>query len=395
MSVGSAMPPVTGFREFVVSILPGPVHSALRPWWRRFFRFKLRVRDWWLPLTGWVVWLVFQCARHRKRAVIVCRFAGIGDVVCTLPMCHEVRRRHPGKLLVFVTAAVWRDVVVMSRSADLVYANRRWVYPLSIPTNIKLFGLVDTIYNPQTTGELVYQAGMTCHLIEDLAGSCGFTVRVRQPRLYPSPDLIEKTRITYGLDSNMTRQGLLIGINPGPNWRVKEWEASKWQELIEKIHSEYDAVIIQFGINKGDGSSEYDNLTGVKSVAGRLSGEELVALIAICDLIVSIDSGPVHVAGAVSTPVIGLFGPLNPALILPPDSSAPAIGLFSDVPCLFCFNRTPVINWLSGCPNNIACMKNLGCQTVFEAVKSMLPHRFRSHRRSQAQIESQMTLPRH
>jgi len=187
----------------------------------------------------------------------------------------------------------------------------------------------------------------------------------------------------------MTRQGLLIGINPGPNWRVKEWEASKWQELIEKIHSEYDAVIIQFGINKGDGSSEYDNLTGVKSVAGRLSGEELVALIAICDLIVSIDSGPVHVAGAVSTPVIGLFGPLNPALILPPDSSAPAIGLFSDVPCLFCFNRTPVINWLNGCPNDIACMKNLGCERVFEAVKSMLPHRFRSHRCSQAQIESQ------
>ena len=32
-------------RHFVVSILPGPVHSALRPWRRRFFRFKQRVRD--------------------------------------------------------------------------------------------------------------------------------------------------------------------------------------------------------------------------------------------------------------------------------------------------------------------------------------------------------------
>src|SRR5260370_16556124 len=123
----------------------------------------------------------------------------------------------------------------------------------------------------------------------------------------------------------MAREGLLIGSNPGANWRVKEWEASKWQELIDKIHSEYDAVIIQFGINKGDGSSEYDNLTGVKSVAGRLSGEELVALIAICDLIVSIDSGPVHVAGTVSTPVIALFGPLHPALLLPPDSPTPPL----------------------------------------------------------------------
>jgi ADP-heptose:LPS heptosyltransferase len=305
-------------------------------------------------------------------------------------MCLEVRRRHPGKLLVFVTAAVWRDVVEMSRSADLVYANKRWVYPLIIPTNIKLFGLVDAIYNPQPIGERFAAAGMTCHLVEDLARSCGFTLTARQPRLYPSPEFIEKTRVKYGLDSNTIRQGLLIGINPGPSWHVKEWEASKWQKLINKIHSEYDAAIIQFGINKGDGSCEYGNLTGVESVAGRLSGEELVALIAICDLIVSIDSGPVHVAGAVSTPVIGLFGALDPALILPPDSAAPAIGLFSDVPCLFCHNRTPVIHWESGCPNDIACMKNLGCQTVFEAVKSSLLHRSRSHRRNEVQIESQL-----
>ena len=219
-------------------------------------------------------------------------------------MCDEVRRRHPGKLLVFITSAACREIVVLSRSADLVYANKRWVHPLIMPTNIKLFGVVDTIYNPQTAGERVYQGGMTRHLIEDLAGSCGSTVTARQPKLYPSPGLIEKTRVAYGLDFKTTAERLLIGINPGPNWRVKEWEASKWQELINKIHSEYDAVIIQFGI-KGDGSSEYDNLTGVKSVAGRLSGEELVALIAICDLIISIDSGPVHVAGAVGTPVIG------------------------------------------------------------------------------------------
>ena len=153
----------------------------------------------------------------------------------------------------------------------------------------------------------------------------------------------KRPRIAYGLDYKGTAQRLLIGINPGPTWRVKEWEASKWQELINKIHSEYDAVIIQFGFNTGDGSSEYDNLTDVKLLAGRLKGEELLALVTNCDLIISIDSGPVHLAGAVGTPVIGLFGPLDPALILPPN--AQALGLFSDVPCLFCHNRAPIIHW--------------------------------------------------
>lgn len=364
------------FRQIVLSLLPDSVHSALRPWWRRFFGFKLRVRDWWLPLILWEAWLVFQCARHRARAVIICRFGGVGDVICTLPMCDEVRRRHPSKVLVFMTAAIWRELVVMSHSADLVYANRTWVQPFTLPTTIKLFGLIDAIYNPQTTGErLSHTFGTTSHLIEDLAASCGFIPEGRQPRLYPPADLIETTRKKYGLNSTNVADRLLIGINPGPSWRVREWERTKWQNLINRICSEYDAEIIQFGTNKGDRSSEYDNLVGVKSLAGRLTGGELVALIAICDLIISIDSGPVHISGALGTPVVGLFGPLDPVSRLPPDSSAPALGLVSDVPCLFCHNRTPVIHWMSGCPNDIACMGKLEVDPVFQAVKSILGHK--------------------
>jgi ADP-heptose:LPS heptosyltransferase len=279
----------------------------------------------------------------------------------------------------------------MSGSADFVYANRRWIHPLTMPTNIKLFGLVDTIYNPQTTGErLSHRFGTSSHLVDDLATSCGFAVTRRQPRLYPSDGLIEKTQIAYGSDRRTLGKRLLIGINPGPSWRVREWEASKWQKLINRIHSQYEAMILQFGIIQADGSSEYDNLTGVKLLAGRLKGEELVALIASCDLVISIDSGPVHVAGAVGTPLIGLFGPLNPSSRLPPDS--PSIGLFSDVPCLFCHNRTPVIHWISGCPNDIACMKKLDEQTVFEAVKSMLD-KSKNERRSSATPGSREFAP--
>jgi ADP-heptose:LPS heptosyltransferase len=250
-----------------------------------------------------------------------------------------------------------------------------------MPTNIKAFGLIEAIYNPQTTGEKRFTSGMTRHLVDDLAASCGFTLSTRQPRLYPSLGLTEKIRRAYGLDSDAIGERLVIAINPGPSWRVKEWVASKWQALIDKIHSEYDAVIIQFGTNKGDGSSEYDTLTGVKSFVSRLNGEELVALIAISDLVISIDSGPVHIAGAVGTPVIGLFGPLDPALILPPASRA--LGLFSDVPCLFCHNRTPVVHWFDGCPNDIACMETLGPDTVFESAKATLA-RYRKHEASES-----------
>lgn len=260
----------------------------------------------------------------------------------------------------------------MSRCADLVYANKWWIYPFTFATNAKLFGLIETIHNPQTTGEKSFTSGTSNHLIIDLAASCGFTVTPRLPNLHLSSHLIEKTRVAYGLDRKTIGDRLLIGVNPGPNWRVKEWELSKWQDLINRIHSDYAAVVIQFGTNKADGSSSYENLNGVKSLVSRLKGEELVALIAACDLILSIDSGPLHVAGAVGTPVIGLFGPLNPDLVLTAESSG--LGLFADVPCLFCHNRTPVIHWIDGCPNDIACMKKLEAETVFDAVKAKLPH---------------------
>ena len=261
----------------------------------------------------------------------------------------------------------------MSRAADLVYGNKWWTYPFTVPTSVKIFNLVQATYNPQTAGERSFTSGTNTHLIDDLAASCGFSVSTDVRELCPPQVLVDRCRAKYGLDSKPTAARFVIGINPGPNWRVKEWEVGKWQALINKIHSEYDALIIQFGTNKGDGSSEYDSLTGVKSLADRLKGEELVALIAICDLIISIDSGPVHVAGAVGTPVIGLFGPLSPALVLPRQSRAPAIGVCGDVPCLFCHHRTPVMHWIDGCPNDIACMRKLDDGTVYEAMKSMLP----------------------
>jgi ADP-heptose:LPS heptosyltransferase len=140
--------------------------------------------------------------------------------------------------------------------------------------------------------------------------------------------------------------------------------------LVDKIHGEYDTVIIQFGIHISGKLNAYDALTGVQSLVSRLNTEELVALLAGCDLLVAIDSGPVHIAGAVGTPVVGLYGALDPRCFLPPDS--PAVGVFSEVPCLFCHHKTPLGHWKSGCPNDIRCMVELDVEKVFQAAKAML-----------------------
>src|ERR1043166_7827352 len=53
-----------GLRQIVLSVLPGPLHSALQPWWRRFFRLRRRVSEWWVPLLVWMAWGGFQWPPH-------------------------------------------------------------------------------------------------------------------------------------------------------------------------------------------------------------------------------------------------------------------------------------------------------------------------------------------
>jgi ADP-heptose:LPS heptosyltransferase len=349
-----------------MSSLPGPLQSALR-WLKK--KFRDHIDFFYFP-----VWLVFQCARHRKKAVIVFRLAALGDVVCTLPLCGEIRKRHPGRLLIFVTATDYKKMALLSRAADCVYGSF-WKYGVwNLPAPHR-FGMVEIIYYPQTTDERSPNTGVQSHLVDDLAASCSLAIPIssRQPRLFPSPELIKKTQAAYGLAGDFAGARWIIGINCGRTWPVRMWDAARWQELLDRIHDEYDAVILQFGLTRADGTDEYDNLTGVQSLVNRVKSDELVALVAGCDLLVSIDSGPVHLAGAVGTPVVGLFGAVNPRFRLPPDSLT--VGLFRDVPCLFCHHATPRGHWQTGCPNDIRCMNELDVQTVFQAVESMLSKR--------------------
>jgi ADP-heptose:LPS heptosyltransferase len=319
-------------------------------------------------------WLIAQRLRLGKKLVIICRSGALGDIICTLPLCSEIRKRHPGKPLIFVTHRDYEDVVMLSRTADAVYGAKSWIWPFSLPAAYKLPGIVESIYNPRTTDERFPKDGVQAHLIDDLAASCGVSVANpdRQPRLFPSPELLKETQTAHELAGDIAAGRLVIGINCGQTWPVRMWEVAKWQELVDKIHAEMDAVILQFGFTKGI-EDPYEHLRGVCRIKNWINPEQLVALIASCRLIISTDSGPVHVAGAVGVPVVGLYGAVNPQYRLPPDS--PAVSVFSNVPCLFCHHASPRGHWQTGCPHDIRCMKELDVPTVFQAVKSMLAKR--------------------
>jgi heptosyltransferase-2 len=97
------------------------------------------------------------------------------------------------------------------------------------------------------------------------------------------------------------------------------------------------------------------------NLAGRTTLRELCALLKLCRVLLTNDTGPMHVAAAVGTPVVAIFGSTSPELTgpgLPGDS--PHHLLKSHAPCAPCFRRV--------CPIDLRCMTGISVERVVDAV---------------------------
>ena len=107
----------------------------------------------------------------------------------------------------------------------------------------------------------------------------------------------------------------LIGINLGTTWRTKRWSLENFAEVIAQVQKRFDARILLTGSPAETSLGEaLAGITRVKTInlIGKTTLMQLGALIESCDLYLTCDSGPMHIAAAVGTPTIALFGPTSP-----------------------------------------------------------------------------------
>lgn len=149
----------------------------------------------------------------------------------------------------------------------------------------------------------------------------------------------------------------LIGINPGAAYgSAKCWPADRYRALAIKLMKETDAKIVFFG----DSSTKMiaQDLP-VIHLAGVTNLRELACLIQDCDMFVTNDSGPMHMAAAVGTPLVALFGSTDDTLTGPYGQSESVIN--KRVACSPCFKRK--------CPIDFKCMNEISVDEVAERVK--------------------------
>ena len=106
----------------------------------------------------------------------------------------------------------------------------------------------------------------------------------------------------------------VIGINPGGDRPNRRWPAAKFATAAEALAAQCGARVLIFG-GPGEESIGQEIQTAFNgaalNLAGRFNLRDLPFFISRCDLLITNDSGPMHMAAALKTPVVALFGPEN------------------------------------------------------------------------------------
>lgn len=156
-----------------------------------------------------------------------------------------------------------------------------------------------------------------------------------------------------------------IALVPGARWETKRWRADRSAELVARLHAGGFPPCVVLGAP--DDRTFADAIlaacsTPVIDLVGRTSLRELSAALALADLVVCHDSGPMHIAAALGKPLVAIFGPTSPARTGPYCRSARVVAL--PLPCVPCLQRQ--------CPlGHHNCMQQLDVATVLRNVREL------------------------
>ncbi len=214
------------------------------------------------------------------------------------------------------------------------------------------------IDDPRETAAEVFprSAHQVYHYLK-LVAVLGANVEPLPPQICVTPDEVEAVCRQYGLAAEAQPHRLLLGLNPGAEYGpAKRWPAERFVAAALEIQKRRPCRWLIFG-SKADHElaaeiasqigpatclppqpSTLNPQPSVLNLAGATTLRELCALLKACRLLLTNDSGPMHVAAAAGTPVLALFGSTSPDLTGPaPAGELRHQILRSNVPCSPCF----------------------------------------------------------
>jgi len=170
------------------------------------------------------------------------------------------------------------------------------------------------------------------------------------------------------LSSRNLSDARLVAIQPGASCPSKIWPPDKYIELIKTLHYKFSLSVIIIGDKRSKDISNYIQQKvdfDIWNTTGKFSVLKVAALLKFCEVLISNDSGPVHISSALGTSVIAIFGRNQPGLS--PKRWGPLgerdIFLHKDVGCDECLAHN--------CVKGFKCIKSIKVEEVLNALEKM------------------------
>lgn len=338
--------------------------------------------------------------------ILVMRLRGIGDVILSLPVLENLRAAFPSARIDYLTeppsAPLLQTHPVIHRVH--VLEHKRWQ---KLPRLAALRAnwdfirmlraekydlVIDLFGNPRTAlltyltraplrvgyrfrvrrfayNRVVEPRGNELHAVEfnlDVLHTLNVPIVTRAPRLMAQASAsVEKFWQEHGLAGSER----VIAFNAFGGWYTKRWPLASFAALGDRLQRELGAkVILLWGPDEKEEVEQMAALMQTPAlIAPPTSLNDLTALLARVHLLVANDSGPMHLAAALQTPVVAIFGPTRPHL-QGPWGEGHVVVTKEGLPCLGCNGLTCKIVTHD-------CMQQLAVESVFEAVRKSIAAR--------------------
>jgi lipopolysaccharide heptosyltransferase I len=275
--------------------------------------------------------------------ILVVRLGSLGDIVHTLPAAAALKRAWPGARIEWLVDARHRELIdlvtVVDTSIELasptlpgwVDVTRRLrsrAYDLAVDFQ----GLLKSAILARASGARRVAGFSVWHLRERTARPLysetaapdeGLHIVWKNLALVSSLTGNDASRLEFPLERRgshaLTTVRAACGgepfalVNPGAAWPNKRWPAVRFGELAAILHERFGlAPFVLWGPGERPlAQAVVDASRGAARVAPETSISDLVELARAASLTVSGDTGPIHLAAAVGTPIVGLYGPTS------------------------------------------------------------------------------------
>ncbi|OGH99340.1 MAG: hypothetical protein A2104_02025 [Candidatus Melainabacteria bacterium GWF2_32_7] len=289
---------------------------------------------------------------HIKK-ILIFRFGAIGDVVHSTALYRSLKKYNQNLSIHYLTGEV--PSLLLENDTDLdkvwIIEGKSYKYLANLAKELKkekfdlcinLQPSIRTRIFSFLTGSkriLTYKKTFKIHAVNNFWMTAKPLFRDilldKEIKVFIPKEVKEK------ISKILSTEKRIIGFNMGANSarQGRKWPIEHWKELAKRIIDKYDCEIVLTGSLEDKEISEIllDISPKIKSFCGKLDILENAALLSKCYILISGDTGPLHIATAVKTPVIGLYGSM-PVLRTGPYSENSS-ALCSDRNCVPCNRR--------------------------------------------------------